>query len=146
MIPGVADEDEEKQFSSISELVEMSMTLASILFQEQLSEIDKQQEKLYRAFELGVIEYYDRVFLRRAETDAENANARFFNFLIYYANQKYGENGEDVFQLWSSLALDGLMHHERELGFDSVNEGVNPDGTKKIGHYSALYLKKAVRF
>ena len=40
--------------------------------------------------------------------------------------------------------MNGLMHNERKLGFDSVNNQVNPDGTKNEGHFPGRYLKDAV--
>lgn len=67
-----------------------------------------------------------------------------FNFLIFYANQKYGDNSEAVFQLWQSLGVHGLLNEERKPGFDSVNNQVNPDGTKKEGHFPGRYLKDTV--
>src|SRR5690554_406900 len=137
-----ASKDEERKFSSAAEMVQIQMMGASMLYEEQLSKMDKEQEKAYLAFELGVIEYFDRAFLSISET--ENSDVRFFNFLIYYANQKYGGDSEGVFQLWKSLAVHGLMNTERELGFESVNAQVNPDGTKKEGHFPGGYLKKAV--
>ena len=137
-----ASQDEERQFSSAAEMVHMQMMGASMLYEDQLSKMTQEQEKRYLAFELGVIEYFDRAILSLSET--ENSDLRFFNFLIYYANQKYGENAEGVFQLWRSLAVHGLLHGERKLGFDSVNNQVNPDGTKKEGHFPGSYLKEAV--
>lgn len=120
----------------------MQMMVASMLYEEQLSKMNKEQEKAYLAFELGVIEYFDRTFLSFAETG--NSDVRLFNFLIYYANQRYGENAEGVFQFWKSLAVHARMHNERKLGFDSVNNQVNPGGTKKAGHFPGGYLKEAV--
>lgn len=142
-IPSVSNDDD-RQFSSACELVQMQMMGASMLYEEQLSQMDKEQEKSYLAFELGVIEYFDETFLSLAETN--NSDVRFLNFLIYYANYKYGKNAEGVFQLWKSLASHGLLQRERKLGFDSVNNQVNPDGTKKKGHFSGRYLKSAVGF
>lgn len=137
-----ADENEERQFHSASEMIQMQMTAASISYEEELLKMTQDQEELYLAFELGVIEYFDRVYLSIIKI--EDPDLRFFNFLIYYANQKYGENSDRVFQLWKSLAVHGLMHNERKLGFDSVNNQTNPDGSRRASHYPGRYLKKAV--
>ena len=139
------DENEEKQFSSTSELIQMHMMMASILYEEQLAKLTPDQEKCYLAFELGVIEYFDRVFFQ-ISSDEEDSGVMFVNFLIYYANHKYTESAEPVFQLWRSLSVHGLLLKERELGFDSVNNQVNPNGSRKVGHFSGRYLKDAVGF
>lgn len=142
-LSGAKNDDEEGQFASASKLVQMQMMMASMLCEEQLSKMTPEQEKRYLAFELGVIEYFDRTFWRIGSDD-ENSDEQFFNFLDYYANQKYGDSSESVFQLWHLLAVHGLLLKERELGYDSVNKQVNPDGSKKEGHYPGCYLQDAV--
>ncbi|MCR9982905.1 zinc ribbon domain-containing protein [Vibrio alginolyticus] len=144
IVSSAANEEEERLFLSACELVQMQMAGASLLYEEQISKMDHDQNNRYLAFELGVIEYFDRSLLSISET--ENSNVRFFNFLIYYSNKTYGANSEAVFQLWHSLAVHGLMHTERELGFNSVNNQTNPDGTRREGHFPGKYLKEAVGF
>jgi hypothetical protein len=140
--PSIANSDEDRHFLSASELVQMQMTGASMLYKEQLSKMTPEQEKKYLAFELGVIEYFDRTLLRINSEEASDVN--FFNFLISYAKYKYGDSSEDVFQFWRALAIEGLLLKERELGFDSVNNHVNPDGSHRAGHYPGKYLRDAV--
>lgn len=135
--------DEEHQFSSASELVLMQMAGASMLFEEQLSKMTPEQEKKYLAFELGVIEYFDRTLLR-IDSEEDASDVKFFNFLIYYAKNKYGDSSEAVFQLWRALATQGLLLKERELGFESINNQVNPDGSQRAGHFPGRYLRDAV--
>jgi len=134
---------EEKQFSTVKELVELQMLGASMIFQDQPSDMTPSQEKKYLAFEFGVIEYFDRTILRTS-SENEDSDVNFFNFLIYYANKKYSNASEQAFQFWHTLAVEGSHLKERELGFNSVNNEVNEDGTRKQGHFSGRYLAEAI--
>lgn len=142
-ITSAFSDDEERLFSSASELVKMQMMAASLLCEDQLSQMRTEQEKSYLAFELGVIEYFDQTLLNISEN--ENSDVKFFNFLIYCAEKNHDENAEGTFQLWRSLVVHGLLYRERKLGFDSVRNQVNPDGTKNESHFPGVYLQNAIR-
>ena len=132
---------DEKEFSSIAQFVQMHMFGAGIPFQEQLSKMSKEQEKKYLAFELGVIEqiFHTMLWLEQGED-----TVRLFNFLIFYDNYKYPNSAQFAFHSWRKLLVDGQNFTERKLGFDSVNDEVKADGTRREGHYPPSYLKDAL--
>lgn len=74
-ISSAESEEEERQFSSATEMVQMQMMAAAMLFEDQLSRMTQEQEKKYFAFELGVIEYFDRTFLSIG--DSEKSDVKF---------------------------------------------------------------------
>lgn len=144
VIPGALNTKDQEQFSSISDLVKMQMAASCIMFTDHLSKMTQEQEKKYFAYELGVIEYHYRMYL--VSTESSDSDIGFVNFMIYYANQKYDENAEAIFEFWNYLVTNELMTDTRKLGFDSINNQVNEDGTKKEGHFPGSYLMRAVGF
>lgn len=124
----------------------MHIVIMNMLCEEQMQKLDDEQSLRFLAFELGVIEWHDQAIMRVAENQEGEADVRFFNFLIYYANRKYGELGESVFQTYKELATRGLMHEERRLGYESINDGINSDGSQRPGHIGTNHLSKAVGF
>lgn len=142
-ISNAKDEDEEKLFSTTCAQVHMCMVLARISFEDQLAKLTTEQAERYAAFELGVLEFYDRAVLQIGLNE-KDSGVRFINFMIYYAHYKNAELAESVFQFWLSLVKHGLLLRERKLGFDSVNDEVNPDGSRKIGHSPIRYFANAV--
>lgn len=134
-------EIEQQEFSRAAELVSMQINAASMLYEDELQQITDDQHQRLLAFELGVIEYVSGALL---QIDAQNPGAKYGNFLLFCANYKYGELSEQVFEVWTTMAAHGLNLRERELGFDSVNDQENADGTKREGHFPGGYLKEAV--
>jgi|GEM_PF-2887855 len=140
-----SDASEMRLFSSSFEQVEIHMALATMFCMEQLPKLTVEQQQRYLAFELGVLEYYDRVMLQEGLSE-KDSGVRFINFLIYYANRKNAELAETVFQFWWSLFRNGGRLTERKLGFDSANDRVNVDGSRKVGHSPVQYLTDAIGF
>lgn len=138
----MAHGDEDRQFSTASELVRNHMMVTTMLYQDEILEMTFEQGQRYLAFELGVAEYYERAFLNLYET--ESMDAKFINFLIYHSHHTYVNNSEQVSRFWQKLAGNGLMYAERKLGFDSVKCKTNPDGTQRDGAYPGRYFKEAV--
>lgn len=122
----------------IYESVHTHMDLVCSLCEEQLQGLDGEQIRRFLAFELGVIEWHNQSMLSMKNLggeDRENkGDASFFNFLTYYANKKYGDRGESVFQIYSDLATKGGMFEERKLGYDSIAGLGGPEhcGTNKL--------------
>lgn len=132
---------DEKDFSPIAQFVQMHMFAAGILYQEQLSKMSKDQEKKYLAFELGVIE---QIFHAMLQLEQGEDSVRLFNFLIYYDNYQYPNSAQSAFHFWRALMVNGQNFKERKFGYDSVNEEVNADGTRRAGHHPGPYLKEAL--
>ena len=132
---------EEKEFKSVSDLVKLHMAITTMLYRDWFQKMTPKEEKQYLAFELGVIEHFDRTVLRVGEHTSDD---RVFNFITFYAKHTYGDSSENVLQFWRSLAMHGLMHRERKYGFDSVNDERRPDGSRREGHFPGGYLKDAI--
>lgn len=141
--PSDKRELEKQRFSNVSELVKMHMLGARMLFEDEIEEMSVEQQNLYLAFELGVIEYAATNIMG---IDPNNAGAEFANLLLHYANFTYGAASEDVFQIWKTLTTQSTFLKERESGFDSINESHNADGSQRAGHFPGAYLKDAVGF
>jgi len=113
-----------------------------MLCQDQLGNLSQEKQKLYLAFELGVLEYYHRT--RLILDESKGANEIFFEFLIFYSNDKYQNESFSVLDFWQMLAVGSLMHDERKLGFDSVNNYRNSDGSRREGHAPPIYFMEAL--
>ena len=133
----------EEQYGPTTELVRMHMMGCEMLCQEQFQDLSLEKQKLYLAFELGVLEYHHRTMLTLDKS--VDANNIFFEFLIFYSNYKYKHEQLRVFDFWRALAVESSMHEERELGFDSVNNYINSDGSRRQGHAPPVYFMKALR-
>lgn len=131
-----------EKVSKICELTQMHMQLTCFLLEDRIKNISFEELKSYLAFELGVIEYFFGMYQKLAEF--EEPQAILFHILNYYCNQKYEKNVDTIMDLWKSLVVLGLMHKQRKLGFDSVNNDTNADGTMKEGHYPGRYLVEAL--
>ena len=133
----------EEQYGSSAELVRMHMVGCEMLCEEQLQDLSLEKQKLYLAFELGVLEYHHRTMLTLDKS--EDPNNIFFEFLIFYSNMKYQSDSLPILDFWQGLALQSLMHEERKLGFESVSNYVNSDGRRNQGHAPPIYFMKALR-
>lgn len=132
----------EEQYGSTAELVRIHMMGCEMLCTDQLQNLSFEKQKLYLAFELGVIEYHHRTMLTLDES--KDANNIFFEFLIFYSNIKYSNESSRVLDFWTALAVNSLMHEERKLGFESVSNFVNDDGTRRQGHAPPVYFMNAL--
>ena len=54
---------DEEQYGSAADFVLMHMVGCAMLCQDQLANLSQEKQKLYLAFELGVLEYYHRARL-----------------------------------------------------------------------------------
>jgi len=142
-ISNAKDDDEEKLFSTTCTQAHTCMALSRIHFEDQLAKLTTEQAERYAAFELGILEFFDSAVLQIGLNE-KDSGVRFINFMIYYAHYKDTELAEPVFQFWLSLVKHGLLLKERKLGFDSVNDRINPDGSRKIGHSPIRYFADAV--
>lgn len=133
----------DERYGSTAELARIHMKACAMLCDDQVQNLNQGQQKLYLAFELGVLEYYHRTILTLDES--KDANEVFFEFLIFYSNGKYQKNQLQVFDFWQMLAVQSLMHEERKLGFESINNYENIDGTRRAGHAPPIYFMKALR-
>lgn len=139
--PDVLDNEYvDPQFESVYQMIEAHMSSMTAVFEESISKLSPEQADKFLAFELGVIEFFDRRLLRMGVDDEGAADIRFFNFLIFYGKKKYGESSQGTFNYWHDLAMNGLLRKERELGFSSANYPSNPGAP----HFPFLYLKDAV--
>lgn len=133
-----------KNYATASELVYMHMDVASMLLGDEVQLFNEEQQIKYLAFQLGVIEYFHQSIL--ASSEDLDPDSIFFNFL--FACAKYGKSDmkavEAVSKAWKDMAISGLYFKERQLGFDSVNNEENEDGSRRDGHFSGSYLMKAV--
>ena len=93
------------------------------------------------AFELGALEYYSTTVLELTEEDKSYI---FTSFLDYYSDRKYKEKANIVNQFWLSIELSNNYLRERKLGFESLNNRMNIDGTMRSGFYPGGYLKNAI--
>ncbi len=132
-------------FSTAADLISMHIKVTTMLIDDELRNLsnEKQQNK-FMAFELGVIEYFFQTMV--SSHNDKDSDAVFFNFLIHCAKALETDHyaKQSLFTMWKEMAVNGLYFEERGLGFDSVNNDTNPDGSKREGHFPTSYLMKAV--
>lgn len=138
------NEEDKRRISSACSLFQMHMALSLAMYEDELQGMNHDQRNKYLAFELGVIEYYNSIFLGILGED--ESDTRLLCFMEYCSKSIYGDRSEAIFQLWRSLVAHGLMYRERELGYNSVSNKTNPDGTMNQGHFPGVYLKEAIGF
>lgn len=132
----------EEQYGALAELVRMHMVGCEILYKEQIQDLSVEKQKLYLAFELGVLEYQHRTILSLDKS--KDADEIFFEFLIFYSNSKYQNDSIRILDFWTELPVQSLMHEERKLGFESVSNYVNSNGLRNAGHAPPIYFMKAL--
>lgn len=132
----------EKRFEPSATFATVRMAMCDALFPDQVKGMDADQKQLYLAFELGVIEYYHRNHIMLDESN--DFNQTFFEFIIYYTNKKYLNDASTVLDFWTALAVDGKMQKQRKLGYDSVADHTNPDGTQNKYYSPLAYFTKAI--
>ena len=143
--PGIIFEnlhqEDTHRFIIVYDLASTHIALSCMLVSDQLENINNEQERCFLAFELGVLEYYSTTILNLTEEDRSYI---FSCFLDYYSDRKYKEKASVINQFWLSIAINNNYLRERKLGFESLNDRVNMDGTIKNGFYPGGYLQKAI--
>jgi hypothetical protein len=136
-------QSEVQKFASASDAVARQVSVATMLYGDQIEGMDTDQKARFLAFEFGVIDYFGHQLLSRDDTE-------FLNFLIFHSRRSYPEHSELIFQYWHSLATSEAkltkQYDQVKLGFESVANQTLPDGSMKQGHYPGRYLKEAVGF
>ncbi len=128
-----------KCFEEAFELVNRQMAATASSCLDSLTNMSVNQQGKYFAFELGVIEYFERQFINIDIKDNDEAFCRFFNFTMYYSQRRYDSTSDLVSQYWEKIINAQTMLLERELGFNSVNNAaLNP------GHFPSKYLMQAL--
>ena len=117
------------------------MKTESLSYLEQIQNLDEESSKRYLAFELGVIEFYDKTILA---IDKIKIDSIFLNFLIFYSNYQYKGKSKPAFDFWQVELKTHLFLKERKLGFDSINNQMNEDGSRNECHFAGRYIKEAV--
>ena len=110
----------------------------------ELAALDADQQRQYLAFELGVLEYYRQALLPEAFGSEAELEQGFFSLLVHHAGQHYPGSAEEVITFWHSLLTEEGLTDIREIGFDSVRDGLDADGSTRRGHYAADYLRRAL--
>ncbi|GIU22188.1 hypothetical protein [Shewanella sp. MBTL60-007] len=130
--------DEKRLFGSVSELVSLQMDVAAGIQQKDIQLLSYDSKLRYWSFELGVIEFHDRLLnIREGENDCV-----FENFLIFHSKEKHLQPNA-VLQFWNMEIKYQKFLNVRELGFQSVSNGFKADGQQRPGHCPWLYFKDA---
>lgn len=134
---------QEDKFSKMANLVQMSTEAAQLPYMDAISTLSPEQARCHLAFQLGIIEYFDRAFFPNI-ANSKSGTVNFINFLIYYSNAFYGDSSEPVLEFWRELVSSKAKLNERELGFNSVNDSIDESGAHRAGHYPPRYLGEAL--
>lgn len=132
-------EFDEADFKACYDLVitHIDTTFQSISTYHDLITNDKVEACL--AFELGIIEYFDRAFLNTGIKDEDLASTRVFNFILYFSREKYGKGSPEISQFFENELRNQAYLQERKHGFDSVNNAHN-----NRAHFPGKYLLKVL--
>ncbi|KZY86119.1 hypothetical protein A3741_26860, partial [Oleiphilus sp. HI0069] len=116
------------QFESKFNLIQTYLMMAQAFNTKDIESITPEQKMRYLAFELGLIEFFDRNHL--SHLSGYDKDITYHEFIRFYSIAKYRDDADKVFEFWNSLTVNCDMLHERKLGYDAVRDHTNSDGTQ----------------